>query len=78
MREITAPLIRNILCALRSVDFGDVSDEILPFEVWQKFSAAPHKFGWLSDDQQDAIAAVINDVIGPPVPAVSRESEVAS
>lgn len=61
MPDITAALIRNILGSLNCIDFGDVDQGVMSFPQWSRFSAAPARiFPELSDDQQDAIAALIN------------------
>lgn len=61
MPDITASLIRNILGSLNCIDFGDVDEAVLPNVDWRIFAANPHFFfPRLSDDQQDAIADLIN------------------
>lgn len=59
--ELSAADIRNILGVMRSIDFGDVSEEVLPFQAWGMFAAKPADvFPRLSDRAQNAITDVIN------------------
>jgi hypothetical protein len=59
--DITASLIRNILAGLRNIDFGDADGNVLDRSSWNRFATDPARiFPRLSDDQQDAIAEVIN------------------
>jgi hypothetical protein len=61
MADFTARDIRNIFGVMNSIDYGDVSEDVLPMLDWKRFADNPMRvFPKLEDSQQDAIAAIIN------------------